>query len=279
MNTNDSTTLAAFLLNEFRTDDDPWHELATGALTPQQVRTMRRNLEPDAQIEHKLALFGPPSAETKQQRLDDLLARFFDEEGGAAEPGEPRGAGPKVVSLADAAQRRKRTWSTGSIASIVALAAAVLLVWVLRPAPSTPSGEPLMGFELELEDGWRDMRGTAPVDTGRCQQRYHRDGEVSIHLRPAESVSEAMSVALLAQPEGGEARWVSSQRLSPTQAHSGVIDIQQSAAELGLTPGQWTLTFFVTRKGQQQRLAALRALEPGVHGGVTVTRASVCIVE
>ncbi|MCA9704494.1 MAG: hypothetical protein KDK70_01445 [Myxococcales bacterium] len=285
METKDSLNLAAFALNERRAHEDPWHELATGGLTAEQVVGMRRHEEPDEQIQRKLTLFGPTSEDVSAQRLDALLQRFFDAKPGQSGSGNavPSGQGSSSsdeISLVEGARRRQsRWWSTASITSVVMVAAAVLLMWLVdRPGPE-PEMKMLPGFELQLDDGWSgQMRSlTDTDDQPRCDQRYHRDQVLNVRLSPDESLSEELSLAVLARSEASETRWL--EQLSATQGEHGVIAIDQPLMELGLAPGVWTLTFYIVRKQQPLSSSILRALAPGTHPGVSVVRGSVCIVD
>ncbi|MEM9456479.1 MAG: hypothetical protein AAGF11_20030 [Myxococcota bacterium] len=287
MNANDTTTmLAAYALNELRVDEDPWHELATGGLTPAQVRQMRRHIEPVEQIEAKLALFSPTTEEANTRRLDVLLQQFL-----APGPEDPTlRPDPQVRgSVAGGSTARERPtdetspkpghrWRTAAFASVVAIAAAVLLTWVLVPSPPGPAAERMAAFELRFEDRWSgSMRGAEDLDLPRrCDARYHRARSLSVRLVPSEALATELSVAAFARSEHGEARWL---QLSPKQRDNGVLSIEQPVAMLGLTPGAWMITFYVSPRGRYHDAATLRSLEVGSHPGVTVAEGSVCIVD
>lgn len=265
MDTDSLFTMAAYALQERRAHEDPWHELANGALTPEQVTTMRRDLEPPEQLELGVVMFGPTSPERVDQTLSVLLERYLPE-------GEDEGDG-KVVSLGEA--RSRRWWSNTAVSAAIAVAAAVLLVVMLRPSSSPDT---LPGFDLRFEDGWSgEMRGADDgPDPDSCDERYQKDRMLSVRLAPAEAFAEETSVAVLARSEDGTARWLP---IAPHEGSGGVVVIEQPVSELGLEPGIWTLTFFVTRRGQQHDLDALVRLAPGEHPGVTVTRGTICVVE
>lgn len=284
MNANHAVNLVAYMLNERRASDDPWHELATGGLTRAQVAQTRRHMEPQEQIDAKLALFGPTTREVTEQRLEQLLDRFFapGSEVGVDDPPGPGSteSADNVVPLGEASRRKDR-FGTTTIASIVALAAAVLITWIIqRPSPvPEPLPETMASFELRFDEGWSgSMRGAGGAEgPGQCDIQYHQKRSVSVTLTPDEALGEELSVAAFAEPEQGRGQWL--ENLSPGQLDNGVIEIQQPVAELGLTPGVWTLTFYVTPRGQQHEKAELRALEPGAHPGVAVIRGVVCIVD
>lgn len=286
MNTNHALTLAAYMLNECRVSEDPWHELATGGLTRGQVAQIRRHLEPQEQIDAKLALFSPASEEVTERRLEMLLERFLTpgpgaERGGADDPSLVRGESDNVVSLGEGSSRKDRGWGTTTIVSIAAMAAAVLILWVVqRPTPAPERPLKTMGvFELRFQGGWSgEMRGDRdPEGAEECDIRYHRDRSMSVYLSPPEALDEDLAVAAFVRSESGEERWL--RNLSPKQRDNGVLRIQQSIADLGLEPGAWAITFYVTSRGQRHDPVGLRTLKPGAHPGVSVAEGSVCIVD
>jgi hypothetical protein len=291
MDERTATTLLTHALVERRAHEDPWHELAIGALTREQVVAMRRGLESPEELERKLALFEPPTPEQSDRILQALLARPGSpaSKPSADQPGthEPRSDEDDSVVPLRTAERSttRRAGSTTTVVGVLLAAAAVLLVWLVRPAPdpeapATP--ERLPAFELQLQGGWSgDMRGTDTADpaTDGCDQRYHRERSLSVRLHPSEAFGDELSVATHAQPETGEGHWIPSHVLAPRLSSEGVLSIEQPIAELGLGVGAWTLTFYVVRDEARLDLAALRGLEPGSHPGVTVVRGRICIVE
>jgi len=226
-------------------------------------------MEPDDAIERKLELFGPTSKEVDGRRLDTLLQRFFTSPLESSEVGDETQRG-EVVSL-DGAPHRRRShwWRRASLTGAIGM---------VRPPPPQSNLEMITSFELQLYNGWSDMRGTEDSSgSKKCDQRYHKNYSLSARLLPIEAVGEGLSVAALARPMKGEPRWL--KRLSVTQGDKGVITIEQPVQELGLTPGIWTITFFVVRRGEPLASSALRELERGTYPGVSVVSGSVCIVE
>lgn len=287
MNANDTTTmLAAYTLSELRIGEDPWHELATGGLTRAQVLQMRRHIEPMEQIEAKLALFSPTTEEANTRRLDLLLERFLapssEDPALSPDPEEQE----SVVGASSTGERSTdealpgpgHRWHTTVITSVVAIAAAVLLTWLLVPPPRGPTAEIMPAFEIHFEDRWSgSMRGAEDLDEPkRCDARYHRARSLSVRLVPSEALATELSVAALARSEHGETRWLP---LSPKQRDNGVLSIEQPIAALGLTPGSWTITFYVSPRGQHPDVSKLQTLETGTHPGVTVAAGSVCVVD
>jgi hypothetical protein len=279
------TTLLTHALVERRAHEDPWHELAIGALTREQVVAMRQGLESPEELERKLKLFEPPTSEQSDRILQALLERHGSP---ASKPSadEPRPDEAGSVVPLRTAQRgtTRRTGSATAVVGVLLAAAAVLLVWLVQPTPRDPgapaASERLPAFELQLQGGWSgDMRGAVDPATDGCDQRYHRERSLSVRLHPSEALRDELSVATHAQPETGEGHWIPSDVLAPRLSSEGVLSIEQPIAELGLGVGTWTLTFYIVRDQARLDLAALRRLEPGSHPGVTVVQGRICIVE
>lgn len=281
--TPDALSLVAHALDDRWVDDDVWYELATGALSPEQVAAMQRHIEPPEAIERKLELFGPTSKESRDRTLDLLLQRYYppsgSSESGAEDSGPVGGSGTPPLQIVS--HRRARRWWSSTVISSVALAAAVLLVWfVQRPEPP----EALPGFALETQVGpsgpMRSVGDVADTRVEGCDESipwYPQDRSVSLALRPDVAVEDDLSLAVFAESKAGWAGWLEPRR--PDQTAEGVLAIEQPVAELGLTPGAWTLTFYVMRAGQVYRKEQLRSLDPSDHPEVAIVPWSICIVE
>lgn len=281
--TPDAISLVAHALDDRWVDDDVWYELATGALSPEQVAAMQRHTESPEDIERKLKLFGPTSKESRDRTLDLLLQRYYppsgSSESGSGESG-PADAGSTVPLQLGSHRRSRRWWSSAAFPG-VALAAAVLLVWVVqRPEPP----EALPRFELDPVEGpLGPLRSTGYAadpqvdDCAETTHAYPRDRSLSLALRPDVAVEDALSMAVFAESKGGWTGWLEPK--SPDQTLEGVLTIDQPVTELGLTPGAWTLTFYVVRAGQVYRKDELRSLDPSEHPEVAIVSWSICIVE
>lgn len=297
--------LAFDVAERARSEQDPWWRIARGELSPRDAVAERIERDGgDAELLQRQAeLYAPPNPEVHQQALDELLARFFTETGGGREgegvggssgvstgdgdgveseqgegaseqDEEDEGAGEasegpgEVVDLRSRRRRRVRV----VIGSGLAAAAAAALVWALLPrgGPELP-GEPLPGFASEWSNQYTGpMRGVEA--TPGCQ-RYEREGRLEVRLRPELALADDLVIAGLARSSGGEQRWLP---IDPTLSDSGVITIDQSVDALGLTPGQWTLTFFISR---DERLSEreLAEMSSGDHPEIAVVRSDVCI--
>lgn len=286
MDDRNAVTLLTHALADRWAHEDPWHELAVGALTREQVIAMRGGLESPEALERKLALFEPPTSEASDRILRALL-----EQHGSSDSSTPDSSGAtndgRVIPLRPSTRgTTRRSWRTTAFAGVVAAAASVLLVWSIPPAPEEhelmAELEPMPAFELQLHGGWSgDLRGADPaVDpfTDGCDQRYHWERSLSVRLHPSEALGDELSVAIFARPEAGEGHWIPSEALAPTLSDEGVLAIEQPVADLGLTVGAWTLTFYIARDGEGLELADLRSLDPGAHPGITVVQGKVCIV-
>lgn len=308
MATSDVIELLAFDLAEpDHPERDPWWRVTTGELSIDGVVAERRGVEEadDEQLRQRARLYAPPSPEEHARVRDELLARFFAEGEGAGGAGAGAGAGPgrgdgsvggdgagdseegsaegegrgaaatdgggaeeiaaSVVDLG-AARRWRRRVAVG----VLAVAAATVLAWSLRPRDSEP-GEPMPGFAPEWSNQYTGTMRSVGVSEG-CE-RYKSDGRLRVQLRPAVTVAEDLFVAALARPEGGDDRRLA---IEPTLSAAGVITIDQPVDALGLGPGEWTLTFFVSR-GAQLSEGELSALSPAEHPEVAVTHSTICI--
>lgn len=306
MDSKQAATLAAFLLDERRVEDDTWHQLSTGVLTREEVVALRSRFESPEELERKLALFGPTPTERSEEVLTILLQRYFAGPGeSGAEGSSPASASnpsnvdesspAAVVPLREASRGRgRRGWTLVTSGSLAA-AATLLLVWAVRPPDrptndvglaSVPDAPPLPRFDLVFHGGGSiDVRGAdgGPAPAW-CDERYRHDQSVVVRLHPGVEIVEDLEAALSVRPADEDSpaheRWPA---LSSTANDVGVITIDQPLAELGLTPGTWTLTFYVIRKPTAESppldRATLRALDPGVHPGVTVVRGNVCVDE
>jgi len=279
MITAPAAELFAFDLAERdRPDDDVWWRVARGELSPDDAVAERRahdGADEDG-LRQRVELYAPPSEQESEQAVDDLVARFFTGSGesGSGESGPASGSAAsdgesgseEIVDLRAARRRRTRV----ILGSIMAVAAAAVLTWALVPRGGPP-GESMPGFAPEWSNQYSGPMRSVEVSEG-CQ-RYKSDGHLRVQLRPAIAVADDLVIAALGRPEAGEPRRLP---IDPTLSAAGVITIDQSVEELGLTPGQWTLSFFVSR-GTQLGEADLAELSPAEHPEVAVIQSIVCI--
>ncbi|MCX4239189.1 hypothetical protein [Paraliomyxa miuraensis] len=288
MDTHDPTTLAALLLAELRVRDDAWYHLATGTLTREQVANLRHRFEPPETLARNLELFGPTSEETNEERLKTLLQRYYPSSGSDTEEPDDGGSSPSdakiddepadsIATLPSPSLHGRRRWWTSAVTAGFALAAVVVLAWAVRP-----SGETLPQFELVFEHvSTGDMRspGTpASLTEDGCDARYFEDQSLVARLHPTSRLGDELGLIVLARLIDGEEEGRELWREPPIeQSTQGVLAIDIPMRDLGLVPGTWSLTFYVTSEDHDHE--ALQALEPGTHPEVTVVRAMVCIEE
>lgn len=290
MDTRDDTTLAALLLAERRVSEDPWYQLATGALTREQVANLRHRFEPPEALARKLELFGPTPKETSEEILKILLQRYFPASGSDAEEPCEGDSSPSestsdddepsrsVVPLQSREWRGRPRWWTTAISAGVAVAAVVVLAWAVRPSKQGP----LPRFEAMFEDvSTGDMRSAgdpASPTPAKCDARYFQDQSLTVRLHPASKVGNELGLVVSARLTDGEAAgrqlWLEPRA---KQSPQGVLAIDELLRDMGLTPGTWSLTFYVTSEDLDHE--DLEPLEPGPHPGVAVVRRTVCIDE
>jgi len=211
--------------------------------------------------EPALDLLEPLPRGVSERRLQALLDAHFPSGSAASEsPASKR----TTIS-----QRRKRWRVAIDVGSVIALAAAVLLVWFLqRPRPA-PEPETMPEFLVEMDEVFPEtMRDAQPHDVG-CPTRPGKTHTLVICLRPDRPIEGLLAVAAFAELEGGEGHRLPLEKIM--QSDQGVLMIEQSIASLDLSPGRWRITFYVTR-GSPTRYDwdEFRGLRPGVHPGVFV---------
>lgn len=290
MDTRENKILAALLLAERRVSEDPWYHLATGGLTREQVANLRHRFETPEALARKLELFGPTTKETSEEILKMLLQRYFPSSGSDAEEPSAGGSSPSgstgddeepshsVVPLRGPSRRGKQRWWTSAASAGFALAAVVVLAWAVRPSKQGP----LPRFEVMFDDvSMGDMRSagepTNPTAV-ECDARYFQDQSMIARLHPASKVGDELGLVVLARLTSGETEGRELWLEPPAeQSAQGVLTIDEPLRDLGLTPGSWSLTFYVTSEDLDHE--ELEPLEPGTHPEASVVRHTVCIDE
>ncbi|MEM9456765.1 MAG: hypothetical protein AAGF11_21490 [Myxococcota bacterium] len=298
-----------------RPEHDPWWRVTNGELSPDELAAEQRGrdgVEPEL-VRQQAQLYVPPTAEAHARARNELIARFFAEPGGAAGAAEGGGgaaedgggaaegvpSGGSSESSRDATEgkgdrepvegaldgvedepgadvvdlrARRRRRSRAALGGALAVAAAVVLAWAVIPRRGPPPpGEPLPGFAPEWSNQYTGpMRS---VEAPRGCQRYKSDGRMKVQLRPEIALADDVVIAALARSASGELRRLS---IEPTLSAAGVITIDQSVDALGLTPGDWTVSFFISR-GEQLDERELVELSPAEHPEIAVVRSDVCI--
>lgn len=279
MRNEDVERLIAYDLNEQQPDEDAWRRVAMGELDTDALVAERRGVESAAELERKRKLFAPQDEQARARMRDALRERFYSSPPGV----EPASHDPSVVSVDGGRRRRARKrMPTTAWGGLLAVAAALVLMWTIgrphHPTSLSEGSEPLVSYEIRLMDPWSgNMRSSSAgaTEPGRCAATYHRERSISVRLHPRRTTHEEVAVATLARSDVGESKWWPA--APPQKGVDGVLTIHRPVADLGLAPGVWTLTFFVTRAGERPDLDALKELVPGSHPGVTVVETTVCI--
>lgn len=219
--------------------------------------------EPSARADERaLDIFEPLPREVSERRIQELLDAHFPSDAAASEI--------PTLKRTNASHGRRRWRGAIDVGSVIVLAAAVLLVWLLqRPRPA-PEPETMPGFWVALHEvSTETMRDTWPHDM-RCPAPPGKTHTLIICLRPAQPIDGGLAVAAFAVPEGGDGHWLSLEKIE--QSDQGALRIEQSIASLGLSPGRWRITFYVTHdsSGAHYEPDVLRGLSPGAHPGVSV---------
>lgn len=219
--------------------------------------------EPSARADERASgLLEPLPREESERRLQALLdAHFPSDSAGSESPA------PKRTTVS---QRRKRWRAVIDVGSVIALAAAVLLVWLLqrpRPAPELETMPEISAVLHELHP--ETMRNAGSHDV-RCPARPGKTHTLVICLRPARPIDGRLAVAAFAELEGGESDWLPLEEIA--QSDQGVLIIERPIASLGLSPGHWRITFYVMHESRRAHFDRdeLRGLSPGAHQGVSV---------
>jgi hypothetical protein len=217
--------------------------------------------------ERAVDLLEPLPRGVSERRLQALLdARFTLDSAASEVPASKR---------TTASHGRRRWRGAIDLGTAIALAVAVLLVWLLQRPQPAPEPETMPGFSVALHEVYPEtMRNAWPHDV-RCPARPGTTYAVVICLRPAQPIDGKLAVAAFAEPMGGESRWLSLGELG--QSDQGVLMIEQPIASLGLSPGRWRITFYVTQDSLKTHYDRdeLRGLSPGAHPGVSVVETEI----
>ena len=218
--------------------------------------------EPSARADERASgLLEPLPREESERRLQALLDAHF--------PADSAGSESPAPKRATASHGRRRWRGAIDVGSVIALAAAVLLVWFLQRPQPAPELETMpefsvVGYEVSPER----MRDAGPHDV-ECPARPGKTHALVVCLRPAQPIDGKLAVAAFAEPEGGEGHWLP---LELRQSDQGVLMIEQPVASLDLAPGHWRITFYLTQDSRRAHYdrEELRGLSPGAHPGVFV---------
>ncbi len=131
----------------------------------------------------------------------------------------------------------------------MALAAAILLAFVLRSPRTEDEASLGVQYQVELSADWDSVRGDpgTPMDTS--SRIYRIDQRVEFTLRPSATVGETeVDVLMLAFSEKGEGVRVGALRRLTTS--TGTVRFSERLDSVSLPPGIWRLVFVVGRVGE-----------------------------
>jgi hypothetical protein len=207
-------------------------------------------------------LLEPLPREVSERRLQALLDAHFPSDSAVSEI---------PTSKRTTASHRRRRWRGAiDVGSVITLAAAVLLVWLLLHPRPAPELETMPGFSVALHEVSPETMRDARSHDMRCPAPPGTTHTLVICLRPAQPIDGVLAVAAFAESERGEGHWVPLEE--PGQSDQGVLMIEQPIVSLGLSPGRWRITFYVTQGSRRAHYdrGELRDLSPGAHPGVFV---------
>ncbi len=211
-----------------------WRRVTTGELTPDEAADLLGSS--DEERERARRIFGPPTPAQRQEQREALLARLAREERPSAVPAEVA----TVVALPPAVRevpRWKRWAAVAFSAAAVSTAAAVLLTSMPTSPTSTPApfvagyrADPLVGIEAQ--------RGSP---TTQDTASYLPRGKLKLVLRPEHDVEQDIGVVGFARGPSGVVRL----RLTPKVESNGLVVIDTTPLQLGLTTGEHELVLAV----------------------------------
>jgi hypothetical protein len=233
---------------------DEWAGLATGELSPEQARALRRAAGDDPEdVELGVEIFRPFDEDDDQALADALLREPSLRE----QPEEP-------------VQKKLIRWPFAAAVLLAAAAIALVWLWPRGPDPETrlAAVAPLPEYGIELTRGIEYVRGDEQPNE---PLRLAAEVEFEWVLRPVEDVGAAVVANVFAYPAQGFGRQLELGDALQT-ANSGVVRIAGRGELLGLEPGKWTVVIVLAREGEHDpgdvfrlhpRIAATP--EPGWH--------------
>jgi hypothetical protein len=188
-------------------------------------------------------LLRPFDEREREAVLDGVMARL----GKGATPASPQ---PVVdPPLVDLQERRSPRPSIVVLAVALAAAAALVLWFVMQPPSPAPGSEvaslPKYAF-TELRGG---IAKTRSGDETPAEVQLRADETIDWVVTPAAPVRSEVELALLAEPDEGEARLVPLPDVRVSK--SGAVRIEGRLSDfVELTPGGWTLSVLITAPGE-----------------------------
>jgi hypothetical protein len=238
-----------------------WEDVVRGDRTAAEARAEREGIDDPRELRALAEVLRPLGAEEREAWVERLAAGLGapEERPSPASSSEP--AGPvAVVSLQSRARPRPRArmvWLGGAGAS---LAAAALVLWVLRPRDEAPGGRvadeavglpeaaALPGFELLVRNETvRENRSTSDPE---AVARYQPSSSVHWVIRPERSVAPPLGLRVLAEASSPELRLPQRRLLLDPGAIEvsprGVIELRGRLEDvLPLAVGRWSLRMVV----------------------------------
>lgn len=181
-----------------------WLDLAYGRISADDAAAAMAEVEPPELVERSKALFGPPSAEDEERRLEALLSAHF--------------TAP--------ARRRVPRWLQSSV---VALAAASLVLLIVQRVGQPPRFDE--GYAITMSAGYLEER-EGPVATSEVV-RYREGQRIELVVRPRAAVTGVGAVAFVVTEGDGTPL-----RTAPVINEHGVVTLAGTPQTLGLPLGR-----------------------------------------
>jgi hypothetical protein len=215
-----------------------WRKVTTGELTPDEAADLLGSS--DEERERARRFFGPLTPEQRQEQREALLARLAQEGRAPAAPAEATVVvAPTVTPPPVRMVPRWKRWAAVAFSAAAVSAAAAVLLTAMPPTPSNAPTAFVAVYRADALQGLEAQRGsTAKRDT----VSYLPDGKLELVLRPEHDVEPDIEVVGFARGSSGG---VIRLRLAPQVSANGVVVIETTPSELGLTAGEHELVLAV----------------------------------
>lgn len=232
---------------------EDWDEVLEGRMTAAEAMARGRARGEDEDELEALARASMPPTESERRawggRARAALQATDDDDDDDAPADSPAAEAPVEAPIELATRRARRRWGWGGLATLVAVAAAVLLWLRARPQPGAleVAGEPLPPFTMTVRNGTvGEVRGSADEVGGPA--RYAVDSRIHWSFQPDEPVAGGLELAAVVRGDDGLTCLT---RPEVTRASSdGVLEVRGTVGQaLGLGPGLWTVEMIVARRG------------------------------
>lgn len=144
---------------------------------------------------------------------------------------------------------RRGTRTRVVLGSLAALAAAVLLFFVLRAPSGGPVGPPMVSLPsyaiTSLHGGVAATR--AEHDGHPSEIELRSEGAIDWVMTPQRATRERVALVIIATPDGGRPQLLTPTPTQTTVTSDGVVRLRGKVSQvLGLPPGTWTVELVVT---------------------------------